>query len=497
MNGSAGLFVHTLWPLSSEKLTVACSFKRGTTAQRDLTLGNNNILAHFLRSTISGGSRMCLSRFIHNRQKNCVQNSIPSITEPRSMRWFLSIFGVSAAMSFGLLNAGATANADDVGERMPPDFVFEMIDPTLCLVPPDSVSDDEILDALASDDPDMAPPVSGIWQGARTANVMGQGYFNASDTRGLVVASDLILQGDEDTLHYLCLALMPHENTSMVAGSAALVGPDAEHVDGNTFMVVAVVGERRDGDFYPLAEVITEHGSATFKQPSDTALAGYLELTGTLESMNTDAGISGDVSLELDFTTLDHDSDLNPINWGSDDLVDASQPEPLAMDEATMEEIRALFLDGIEFAAEPLMLSEDSDMIQHDIYRYDYQIFAEQSRRDLLDRDRDQVFYHQDDHLVRITRPSTNMPLSVVNELISPDFVLDENSAEDFRDVLSTLYGEHFFEEVETDSILHPRPDQWAFVNGTFFDDYTAFNVFTNEEGRALDVRYELRFMPQ
>lgn len=447
---------------------------------------------------MSGESRMCLSRFIYNRQKSCMQNSISSMTEPRSMRRFLSMFGASAAMSFGLLNAGATANADDVSERMPPGLLFEMVDPTLCSMPPVSISDADLLSglqaALDSGDPDMAPTVSGRWEGADSGDLMGQGYFNHSDSRGLVVASELLLRGEGDDLRYVCLVLAPHENTRLLEGAADVVGSEAEAIDGDTFMLVAMLGERIEGEFAPLAEVITEQGSVTFKQAREHELSGYLEISGQLEPVPGSEGVSGDVRIELDLLALEHDSQMNPINWGSDDLVDAAAQ---AVDDATLQELRALFLEGIDFAAEPLMLSEDSDMIQHDIYRYDYQIFAEQSQRDLLDRDRDQVFYHQDDHLVRITRPSTNMPLPMINELVSPDFVLDENSAEDFRDLLIMLYGEHFFDAVDADPILHPRPDQWAFVNGTFFDDYTAFNVFTNDEGRELDVRYELRFMAQ
>ncbi|MDP1125476.1 hypothetical protein Q5O12_28570, partial [Klebsiella pneumoniae] len=76
---------------------------------------------------------------------------------------------------------------------------------------------------------------------------------------------------------------------------------------------------------------------------------------------------------------------MNVINWGDDELVDVAEPAVAAVGEETMEEVKALFLDGIDFAAEPLMLSQTSDMIQFDIYRYDYQAFADQSRRELLD----------------------------------------------------------------------------------------------------------------
>ncbi|TVM05409.1 MAG: hypothetical protein FMJ08_09400 [Halomonas sp.] len=405
----------------------------------------------------------------------------------------------TAGFLLGSLLTVAFASADtSVPDSMPPGLLFEMVDPTLCSMPSASLSDADLLSglqaALDSGDPDMAPTVTGRWEGADSGDLMGQGYFNHSDARGLVVASELLLRGEGDDLRYVCLILAPHENTRLLEGAADVVGAETEVIDGDTFMLVAMLGERVEGEFVPLAEVITEQGSVTFKQAREHELSGYLEINGHLEPVPGSEGVGGDVRIELDLLALEHDSQMNPINWGSDDLVDAAAP---AVDAATLQELRALFLDGIDFAAEPLMLSENSDMIQHDIYRYDYQVFAEQSQRDLLDRDSGQVFYHQDDHLVRITRPSTNMPLPMINALVSPDFVLDENTAEDFRDLLITLFGEDFFDDVDADPILHPRPGQWAFITGTFFDDYKAFNVFTNDEGRELDVRYELSFMAQ
>lgn len=440
------------------------------------------------------GEVMFLSRFYLEQQ----QDSIFFATNSLSVKCFLNVCAVGV---LGFFSTALSADVEDMDPRMPADFVFEMIDPTLCLVPPDSMSDDDILTglqtALDSGDPNMAPTVSGRWEGSSSGDLMGQGYYNHSDARGLVVTSELLLRGEADGLRYLCLALVPHESTQLLEGAADVIGPETDTIDGDTFMLMAVMGERVEGEFHPLAEVIAEQGSVTFKQAGGQELSGYLEVSGQLAPVPGGEGVSGDVRIELDLLALEYDTRMNVINWGDDELVDVAEPAVAAVGEETMEEVKALFLDGIDFAAEPLMLSQTSDMIQFDIYRYDYQAFADQSRRELLDQDRSQVFYHQGDRLVRVIRPSTNMPLTIVNELISQDFVLDENSADDFRDLLITLYGEHFFDEVDADPILHPRPDQWAFVNGTFFDDYTAINVFTNDEGQELDVRYELRFMPQ
>src|SRR5690554_7662759 len=65
---------------------------------------------------------------------------------------FLGLFPVVAISSSLALSGVQQAMASD--DRPPADFLLEMIDPSLCLVPPADMSDAEIIAMLDSDDPE-------------------------------------------------------------------------------------------------------------------------------------------------------------------------------------------------------------------------------------------------------------------------------------------------------------------------------------------------------
>lgn len=403
----------------------------------------------------------------------------------------------ASLMGAGMLVAAAPIGADPLEERMPPGLLFEMVDPTLCMMPPAEIADAEILAMIDSDDPEMAPPITGSWEHQDERwRVYGQGWFNVSDSSGLVAASDLILRSDSDELQYLCLVLSPHEETLMVTGEADLVGPEVETLDGDTFMVVGLLGGRDDGDFVPQAEVLTDTGSVSLERPAADTLEGSLEFGGRLVDMQGQALEGAEVSLTLEIGELTQDASMRVANWDRDDLVDASAP---SVSEEELAEVKALFRDDIRLEVEPVVSPESSDIVQRTVYRYDYDTFASRSDDSGWRSTREYFFYRDGDQLVPFQRPSSDTDLSAFfGDLIASDFVLEEASAEDFRELLITLTGEDFFDEedVKLDDIVNFRPDEWIFFTGTFFDNYKAFVVYTDDDGRPEKVLYRLKQQP-
>ena len=399
---------------------------------------------------------------------------------------------VTGLMGTGLLVvATATASADPLEERMPAGMLIEMVDPTLCSPPPEAVSDAEIIAMFDSDDPEKAPPLSGAWErGDEGWRAYGQGWFNDSSS-GLVVGTMVVLKSDSDELQYLCLVLTPHAETSMVEGEAALVGPAVEAIDGDTFMAMGLLGERREG----IGEVLAETGSVHFELASDDTLAWRLTFDGYLVGMDEQPLEDDQVALTLE-GELSRDAEMRVADWDRDDLVDASAP---SVNEEELAEVKALFRDDIRLEVEPVVTPESSDIVRRTLYRYDYDTFASRSDDSGWRSTREYFFYRHEDQLVPFQRPSSDTDLSAFfGDLVAADFVLEEATADDFRDLLITLTGEDFFEEedVKLDNIVNHRPDEWIFFTGTFFDDYKAFVVYTDDDGHPEKVLYRLRQQP-
>src|SRR5690554_1944796 len=210
---------------------------------------------------------------------------------------FLGLFPVVAISSSLALSGVQQAMASD--DRPPADFLLEMIDPSLCLVPPADMSDAEIIAMLDSDDPEMAPPVSGTWRQGGAWQVAGQGNFNHG-SNGLVASTELVLRHGDDRLRFLCLGLARHVDTYMTEGQADLV--------------VALVGDRHDGAFVAEQELITERGTLSLTRVDKQAMTGSLTLEGRLEGQAPEAA----VTLELDLTELWHHDGMRVVDWDNE-----------------------------------------------------------------------------------------------------------------------------------------------------------------------------------
>lgn len=228
---------------------------------------------------------------------------------------YLSLSAVVAFSSALALGGVPLTMASD--DRLPADFLLEMINPSLCLVPPAQMTDAEIIGMLESDDPDMAPPVSGTWHQDGAWQAVGQGNFNTG-SNGLVASTALILRAADDRLRYLCLGLARHVDTHMTEGQAILVGPEVIDVSGDTFMVVALVGDRDDGKFVAESELITAQGALSLARIDETSMTGSLTLEGHLEGQASETA----VTLELDLAELWHHDGMRVVDWDNELLGD-------------------------------------------------------------------------------------------------------------------------------------------------------------------------------
>lgn len=382
------------------------------------------------------------------------------------------------------------AMAEAVDDRPPPDMLLEMVDPSLCMVPPAEMADDEIIAMMGSADPEMAPSVSGTLNHVSEWQAVGHGHFNTG-ANGLVASLELVLRDDADRLRFLCMALVRHIDTHMTQGEASLIGPGADTVEGETFMVVALVGERVDGEFEPLGELLTESGVLSLERLDEETLAGSLALSGELDGLEE---TSAPASLDLELRALWEHPPMRVVDWDKADVTAASSSVG-ASDEA-FAELRALFIDDLQIEFSPTLAAEESDIVQHTLYRYDYETFASLQDEPSMQRGREHFLYRHDDQLYPFFRPSSARSMPFFDELVDPGFRLNDETAGEFRELLVALSGERFFETVEIDDIQQ-RGDEWAFITGTFFSDYKAYVVSVDDEGQVKGVSYDLTYLPK
>jgi hypothetical protein len=425
----------------------------------------------------------------------------------RVLRAVRSLAALAGALAVAAWLAPVAPVYADEAEPFPTRMLLEMVDPLLCTVPPAEFADADVFAILRSEDPDEAPPIGGTLTADQTWRVGGAGYYNTSPSHGMVIGADLALYDEAESLLFLCLALLPHEDTRIVAGPARLVGPDAETVTDDTFMAIGLMGEREGDRFVARSELITERGRMVLKQAPTDTLDGYLVLSGRLEPLPGQPGSVEAVTLELDLKALERLSEMQVVNWDDGDVGDAmaeveapaaAVAEPAA-DAADLDEIIALFLADISVTLTPVLTAADSAIIAHTLYAYEYTTFASQGDRGGWYSTGSKFLYRSGDALIAYDEnPSTDVErIAFFDALIDPDFVLDATSATDFRALLFTLAGEHFFSSVPVDPIVHSQPGEWAFLAGTFFDSYKAFVVSTDASGRVTGVGYKLAYAPR
>lgn len=182
-----------------------------------------------------------------------------------------------------------------------PGFVFDVIDPGFCEMPPVEYSDADILSMLS-----VAPaPVSGELTGPVRGQVRGVGYFRAEG--GIVATFSTFVIVSDSELMVLCMAIMPVGATDLENGEAVLAGPVPEAAEGQTYLAVVQLG-RRDGErVVPIGNLERGTGSIRLSMPNAETLEGSLRLTGRIEGLSAATG--NDFLLSLAF----EDMLLNPL----------------------------------------------------------------------------------------------------------------------------------------------------------------------------------------
>jgi hypothetical protein len=186
-------------------------------------------------------------------------------------------------------------------EAFDPGFVFDVIDPGFCEMPPEEYSDGDIIEMLRA----LDPPVSGELRGPIAGSVLGVGYFKA-DSGIVATFSSFILVSDSE-LKVLCMAIMPVGTTDLESGEARLVGPVPESADEPTYLAVVQIGERDGERVIPIGNLEGGIGTIHLRQPHSETLEGSLSLSGRIEGVSVDTGT--DFVLTLDF----EDMRLSPL----------------------------------------------------------------------------------------------------------------------------------------------------------------------------------------
>lgn len=88
---------------------------------------------------------------------------------------------------------------------------------------------------------------------------------------------------------------------------------------------------------------------------------------------------------------------------------------------------------------------------------------------------------------------NSNMVVNSLTVLFKKDFLLkDENAAVKFESALNVIYP---YENRDIDQIKHMKKgDQWIFIRGKFFDNYSAMIITVDPKGTITKITYSLEY---
>lgn len=202
-----------------------------------------------------------------------------------------------------------SAQAIDESEFFDPGFVFEMVDPGFCEVPPADVTDADIIAMLNMHFDEI--PLRGELTGPISGKVYGGGYYKKF-YNGLVASfNNYIILADDEVLS-LCMVVVPVKDTDLTEGTATLVGPAPDSIDGQTFLAIIQIAERDDTGLKSLGTLVGGTGSITFVVPSEDILRGNLDLTGRIDGISADGELDFHLSFEFDDML---ENPLRNIRW--------------------------------------------------------------------------------------------------------------------------------------------------------------------------------------
>ncbi len=207
----------------------------------------------------------------------------------------------------------AAAQSDDEINFFDPDFVFEMVDPGFCAIPPIStISDKEIIDMLNSRRNEI--PIQGEINGAISGTIFGGGYYKIHDDGLTASFSNMILTPDHRVLA-LCMVILPVNDTTLTEGTASLAGPVPEIVTGQTYLAITRISERDESGLKHLGELNEGSGHITFHTNTEEELTGNLVLDGRVEGISS--GHQNDIHLHFYFEEM-IENPLRNLRWTLD-----------------------------------------------------------------------------------------------------------------------------------------------------------------------------------
>jgi len=192
------------------------------------------------------------------------------------------------------------------------DFAFEMIDPVFCEIPPvDELSDSDIIGMISSQADEI--PVKGEITGPISGEIYGAGYFKAS-IDGIRASFNTTIISTSSDIFVLCMVLAPVNDSNLTEGTADLVGPFPDSIDGETYIAVSRFFERDGSELKKLGDLTDGTGFVTFIKPGEDELEGSIELTGRVEGFSADGEI--DFLIKFDYRDM-ISNPLGSMRWSA------------------------------------------------------------------------------------------------------------------------------------------------------------------------------------
>jgi hypothetical protein len=224
----------------------------------------------------------------------------PALPAPRSPRANLQVIGdgqgltlasgfpemQSAALPFelafgpGLTPAVATDETAVLLSRIEPAFLFDMIAPGFCSMPPDGMTDAELraLVDTAGEDINARGRIGGAVRG----ELVGSGAARVDD-QGLVAVLNLLVLPEDGPILGVCIALLPLGETRVTEGEVPLIAPTVAWLQGPlpggpAYLPVVQLGERAEGLLAAPRTLIEGDGRLQLARDAQGRVSGSLQL---------------------------------------------------------------------------------------------------------------------------------------------------------------------------------------------------------------------------
>jgi len=112
----------------------------------------------------------------------------------------------------------------------------------------------------------------------------------------------------------MCMVLAPVNDSSLIEGTAKLVGPFPGSIDGETYIAVTRIFERNGAELAKLGDLLGGTGFVTFIKPTENELEGSIELTGQIDTLSADGEM--DFLIKFDYRDMIQNP-LGNMRWSA------------------------------------------------------------------------------------------------------------------------------------------------------------------------------------